>query len=178
MYARSLQETRSHCGGDDKHCHAYDTCIVVDICQWTDDMTVCTKHRFPDTELRIVHSSASLTGFGVVVKLHSLQGPRAAVSRHHHHDDDQSSVAKGQSIIKSADPECSKPTSMPRRVFQRVFVILSLWMGRCVQVPVNACTLVYMQRSSITGLAVCACTVYVFICIIGFIQSFDSSQAQ
>ena len=174
MYARSLQDTRSH-GGDERHCHhAYDTCIVVDICQWTEDMTVCTKHRFPDTELRIVHSSASLTGFGVVVKLHS-PSPRA-VSRHHH--EEQSSAKSHPGSSSSADPdECSKSTSMPRRVYQRVSVLLSLWVCRCMQIPVNAFTRVYMQRSSITGLAVCACTVYVFICIIGFVQSFDAVRA-
>ncbi len=69
-----------------------------------------------------MQSSASLTGFGVVVKLHSLHSlsPRY-VSRHH---DDQSS-ANGQpgSSSSSANPECSKSTSMQGRV--RVLVIAS-----------------------------------------------------
>lgn len=58
----------------------YDTCVVVDICQWSDDMTICTKNRFPEAEVSIVHSTTSLTGFSVVMRIQPA---------HHHRQDEK-----------------------------------------------------------------------------------------
>ena len=49
--------------------YVFDTCYVVDLCQWKDDMTVCVKSRFPEADVKIVHSTTSLTGFCVVIKI-------------------------------------------------------------------------------------------------------------
>ena len=47
----------------------YDTCVLMDLCQWGDEVAICVKSRFPDVAIRVVHSTTSLTGFGVVLTL-------------------------------------------------------------------------------------------------------------
>jgi len=49
--------------------YIYDTCVAVDCSQWLDAMASCTKARYPDVDIRVVHSSSSLTGFCIVFRL-------------------------------------------------------------------------------------------------------------
>lgn len=53
--------------------------IISDIAVWTQDMATCTRSRFPDADIQVVQSSASLSGFSVVVRLaDDRQRPAAA----------------------------------------------------------------------------------------------------
>lgn len=74
LYASSVDERRVSpicgiLGTMAKPRYIYDTCVLVDLSQWKDEMSICVKSRFPDAEIRVVHSSSSLTGFCVVMKL-------------------------------------------------------------------------------------------------------------
>jgi hypothetical protein len=169
MYARSLQQQQLMSSNAKDTCRVesvYDTCVVVDICQWTDDMTVCMKHCFPDMELRIVHSTASLTGFSVVVKLHAA-GKTMCLP---HHAMDGSS--RSSSSHRTTDPDCDPPKSM--RIYQRLLGAGFRAARTGMQLPAIALGRVYQQGSSITGMAVCACTVYAFVCIVGYMCSLDT----
>lgn len=65
-YPKGLAPRKRRGGGA---MYAYDTCIVVDCSQWLDVMASYTKARFPDVDIRVVHSASSLSGFCVVMKL-------------------------------------------------------------------------------------------------------------
>lgn len=49
--------------------YMYDTCVAVDCPQWLDAMAACTKAKFPDANISVTHSSSSLSGFCVVLRL-------------------------------------------------------------------------------------------------------------
>lgn len=44
------------------------SCVLMDVPEWTDDMTACTKHRFPGISISVQQSFASLSGFCIVFK--------------------------------------------------------------------------------------------------------------
>ena len=46
-----------------------DTCILLDVGCWTDDMSLCVSNRFPGVEIAVEQSRCSLTGFCVAMKL-------------------------------------------------------------------------------------------------------------
>ena len=56
---------------DENHATAAapDTCMVVDVDSWTDEMLLATRARFPDVQISIQHLSCSLTGFCVALTL-------------------------------------------------------------------------------------------------------------
>lgn len=66
--AKALHEGE-HDDDDDDAPLTCDTCSLVDVPIWTQDMATCTKSRFADADIQVVQSSASLSGFSVVIRL-------------------------------------------------------------------------------------------------------------
>jgi hypothetical protein len=50
-------------------------CIVTDLMLWTNDMNDCVHARFPGCQVTIRHTTSSITGFVVVIR---IQSPRPA----------------------------------------------------------------------------------------------------
>jgi hypothetical protein len=70
LYACSPNSTgKEHCEGDPGALDfLYDTCVLVDLSQWKDEMNMCVKSRFADVEIRVAQSNTSLSGFCVVMR--------------------------------------------------------------------------------------------------------------
>jgi hypothetical protein len=147
----------------------YDTCVVVDICQWSDDMTICTKHRFPEVQLSMVHSTTSLTGFSIVMK---IQSPVGGGSRPAHAQSSSSPnhACNAKSLGQEAHAgdndrndayDCKKKrarrsllcTSLKQSLSQSLPVHAVLW---AIRLPTRIVSGICMQRSHIAGVLVCA----------------------
>ena len=80
LYACSPISTgKEHCEGDSGALDfLYDTCVLVDLSQWRDEMNMCVKSRFADVEIRVAQSNTSLSGFCVVMRWVVLSNHRVA----------------------------------------------------------------------------------------------------
>jgi len=150
---------------------AYDTCIVVDICQWSDDMTACTKHRFPEVQIRIVHSTASLTGFSVVMKIHAQQ--RYATTRTiggYSHGEGGLDTSKSEHDHTAADAAgAAAATGKPRFSFNR----FTGWkMCRSVRIFLSALVAASCRRhgSNAAGMLAAAFMFYAFLSTVNYMR--------
>lgn len=58
-------------GGGRIHLVGNGTCVLSDIPVWTEDMARCVKDRFPCVYISVRSTNQSLTGFCVVMEMHT-----------------------------------------------------------------------------------------------------------
>jgi len=193
FYASSNASNFSPYQGDEQ-CNVvvYDTCVVVDICQWTDNMTICTKHRFPEVELSIVHSTTSLTGFSIVMKInppvcqedmisrvlssaqHSCngvvdKGSKASANGNDNGDHDDPNKKRGRraplSWILSLPPSSSSQSQSSARSMPARIACCALW------IPGMICVGLRRQGSHIAGFLVAASILWAAYQLTEYIKS-------
>jgi hypothetical protein len=141
-------------------------------------MTVCTKHRFPDVEIRIVHSTASLTGFSVVMKIqgHAHQATRA-VGTVDGQASDFGGCGKGgrDSAPSSAHEDDDKATRSFMLSTKRLFawkLCNRLAFYSALVVPPQVCARIHRRQcTNLAGVLSAACMFYVFFTAVGYMRS-------
>ncbi len=183
---------------------AYDTCIVVDICQWSNDMTACTKHRFPEVQIRIVHSTASLTGFSVVMKIHAQQQwqqqhyatTTRTIGGYSHREGERSHLHKtdagcGLETSKSehdhtpadAAAAAATATSKPGFSFHGFTVwkmcrAVRLFLFALVAASMRCCTSACRRHgSNAAGMLAAGCMFYAFLSAVNYMRSMQQGEA-
>jgi hypothetical protein len=183
----SVRNTGNTSNADTVSCH-YDTCMVVDICQWTDDMNTCIKCRFPEVQMSTVHSTISLTGFSIVMRIPGclLDGyelvehqPNAFGSRSAHttlqrvagaflHSDSGTAPTSGNVWTSMPNSALSIPYRIILCIGAAPFILRRIFRGQ--QQSHRRGSLSVDSRSQLAGLFVSGGILYALHTVLGLIQ--------